>query len=164
MHIFEFASSTATLDDIFVTLNDDYATQKVHGSLILHETLNLNNAAPNTGGLTSSSPGIYVTSFAPALSSRVQVNAEGTGAGGEIVARKDTPGFFINTHKSTGKLDFQNQSNDALVINNDRTASFKHSVDIIGALSTTGLITSTNSAVQDNKLRLINLRNGLTQT
>ena len=102
MQLIEFASSTATLDDIFVKLNDDYGTQEVHGSLILHETLNLNNAAPNTGGFTSSSPGIYVTSFAPALSSRVQVNAEGTGAGGEIVARKDTPGFFINTHKSTG--------------------------------------------------------------
>ena len=41
---------------------------------------------------------------------------------------------------------------------------FKKSVDITGALSTTGLITSTNSDVQDNKLRLINLRNGLTQT
>jgi hypothetical protein len=62
----------------------------------------LNNAAPNTGGFTSSSPGIYVTPFAPALSSRVQVNAEGTGAGGEIVARKDTPGFSSTLIKAQG--------------------------------------------------------------
>jgi hypothetical protein len=109
----------------YVKKNNNLQSQEINGDIIIHRTLNLNNINAN-GGYISASPGIYLSSFDVATKSVIDWSSQATGASGEILTKKDVPGFFINAKSSPGTINLQIQGQDAIVVNNDKTVDFKN--------------------------------------